>query len=123
MSLRFILHISLCVLLTLVGWWLYLQLSKNSSYSVSSIQLASYWLGLLIFILFSWIFYWILHRRSGQAWMISLVIALVIAIVATTALLIISHDHERQRQKALEQSQEQEAPALETLELDDLAPG
>ena len=123
MSLRFILHIGLCILFALVGWWLYLQQSESSSYSVSSIQVASYWFGLLIFVLFSWIFYWILHKRSGQAWMIALIIALVIAIVSTVALIIISRDHESQRQKALEQSQEPEVPALAVPELDASEPG
>ncbi len=123
MSLRFVLHISLCVLLAIAGWWLYQQLSVNSNYSVSSIQVASYWFGILIFILFSWIFYWILHRRSVKAWVIALIIAALIAVVSTAALLIISQDHEQQRQKALEQIQEPEMPGLDAIGPDAIDPG
>ena len=112
MSLRFIVHLGLCVGLVLIGGWLYLQLSETSSYSVSSIQVASYWFALLVFILFSWFFYWIIHKRSGQAWMIALMIALLIAAISTGTLLFISHEHEAQRQQVLEDSQQSEVEEL-----------
>ena len=119
MSQRFVLHIILCIFLAGIGWWLYLQLSENEINSITSMSVASYWFGLLIFLFISWIFYWILHRRSTKAWLIALFIAFVISVVSTIALLIISHEHEQQRQEALEQSEEleeQEVPELDALE-------
>ena len=126
MSQRSVLHIILCVFLAGVGWWLYLQLSENEINSITSMSVASYWFGLLIFLFISWIFYWILHRRSTKAWLIALFIAFVISVVSTIALLIISHEHEAKRQAeedALNQEQDsedllQQDPDLEELQLE-----
>lgn len=112
MSLRFILHIAVCLLLAAAGWWLFTQLDETGHSSITSIQVAGYWFGILVFILFSWFFYWILNRRSTKAWFIAQGIAVVIAISSTVALLLISHIHEQQR-KAEEELLNQEPEILE----------
>ena len=128
MSLRFTLHFLICVLFAALGWWLFLQLRDNTSASITSIHVAGYWFGFLVFILFSWFFYWILHRRSTKAWFISLMIAGFIAVISTGAMVIVSHDHEQQRQakqEVLNKDQETEIieekleEELEELKLDD----
>ena len=125
MSLRLILHILICVLFAAIGLWLFLQLRDNSTSSITSIHVAAYWFGFLIFVLFSWFFYWILHKRSTKAWLISVILAGFIAIISTGAMVIISHDHEQQRQakeEALNEDQEAdiiEEEIEEELELDD----
>lgn len=97
MTTRFILHVILCIFFAAIGWWLYLQLGKNGYTLITPLSVASYWFGFLIFVFFSWIFYWILHRRSTKSWAIAQLIALLIAITATISMLVISHDHENRR--------------------------
>lgn len=98
MTLRFTLHLLICALLATFGYWLYMQLSINEYDFINSISVASYWFGFLIFLLLSWLLYWILHRRSAKAWAIAQFLSVLIAIISTVALLVISHDHEDRRQ-------------------------
>ncbi len=95
---RFILHIILTLLLLAIGWWLYMQLVGNNS-SFNSIIVATYWFAALVFIFFSWLFYWFVHRLSSTAWMIAFLVALTIAMISTISLLYIS----RENQKKLEE--------------------
>lgn len=98
MTLRFTLHLLICVLLATFGFWLYMQLNINEYKFINSISVASFWFGFLIFLLFSWLFYWVLHRRSAKVWAIAQFISVLIAVISTAALLVISHDHEDRRQ-------------------------
>lgn len=97
MTTRFILHVILCIFFAAIGWWLYLQLENNEYTLITPLSVASYWFGFLIFVFFSWIFYWILHRRSTKSWAVAQFISLLIAIIATISMLVISHDHENRR--------------------------
>ena len=94
MSLRFTLHLFICVLLATFGYWLYTQLNISEYKFINSISVASYWFGFLVFLLFSWLLYWILHSRSLKAWAIAQFISVLIAVISIVALLVISHDHE-----------------------------
>ena len=98
MTLRFTLHLLICVLLATFGYWLYTQLNISEYKFINSISVASYWFGFLVFLLFSWLLYWILHRRSLKAWAIAQFISVLIAVISTVALVVISHDHEDRRQ-------------------------
>ena len=119
MTLRFTLHSILCTFFTGLGWWLYLQLYKDGNGLINSISVASYWFGFLIFVLFSWFFYWILHRRSTKSWLIAQLIALLIAIIATLSILFISHQHENRRKAEKEALLlEQESQSLQSEEDD-----
>lgn len=111
MTQRFTLHIILCIFFAGLGWWLFLKLEYNGNDLINSIFVASYFFGFLVFVFFSWFFYWILHRRSTKIWIVAQLIALLIAIIATTAVLFVSHDHENRRkaeEEALLDKQEQE---------------
>ena len=102
MTTRFILHAILCIFFAAIGWWLYLQLENNGYTLITPLSVASYWFGFLIFVFFSWIFYWILHRRSTKSWAVAQFISLLIAIIATILIVVISHDHESQRKAEAE---------------------
>ncbi len=110
MAPRFILHIILTLLLFSIGWWLYMRLVGTNS-SVNSITVATYWFAALVFIFFSWIFYWFVHRLSSTAWMIALLAALAIAIISTLILLYISQENQKKLEEEsmrLEQEQASE---------------
>ena len=98
MSPRLILHITLTLLLLAIGWWLYAQLvGKNSN--LNSLIAATYWFAALVFIFFSWLFYWFVHKLSTTAWMIAFLAALGISMISTISLLYVS----RENQKKLEE--------------------
>lgn len=97
MTLRFTIHLIFSLLLAIIGYWLYMQLNTNVYSFISSISVASYWFGYLIFLLFSWFLYWILHRRSARVWAIAQFISILIAVISTVSLLMLSYDHEDRR--------------------------
>ncbi len=112
MRLRFLSHVLVCVLLTVVGYILFLQIDDASRNSISSVQVAAYWFGCLIFFLISWILYWVLHGRSNKSWIIAQAIAIAIAIASTIIMLTISREHEQQR-LLKEKTMNQESETLE----------
>ncbi len=104
---RFILHMLLSASLISLGLWLYMQMQTSSHEYIDSIFVASYWFTFLIFLLFSWFFYWVLHKRSTTAWLISLVLAVAIAIAGIIALRIVSKQYQQEIEKAEEVIQQQ----------------
>ena len=108
---RFILHIILTLLLLAIGWWLYMQVVGNTA-NFSSIIVATYWFTALVFIFFSWLFYWFVHRLSSTAWMIAFLVALAIAMISTISLLYISRENQKKLEEEsarLEQEQASES--------------
>ncbi len=97
MPARFILHIIVTIILLSIGWWLYMSIGEGS---YDSMTVATYWFAALVFILFSWLFYWFVHRLKTKAWVIALVLSAVITAIATSALLFYS-------QKSIEQTVEE----------------
>ena len=97
MPARFILHIIVTIILLSIGWWLYMSIGEGN---YDSLTVATYWFAALVFILFSWLFYWFVHRLQTKAWLIALVLSAVIAAIATSALLFYS-------QKSIEQTVEE----------------
>ena len=98
MTTRFIFHVLICLLLAMLGYWFYLQLSTDTYNFINAITVASYWFGYLIFILSSWLFYWILHKRTTKSWIVAQFFSIIIAVISTLSLVIIAHDHEDRRQ-------------------------
>ena len=94
MSPRLILHIILTLLLLAIGWWLYTQLVGNHS-NLNSLIVATYWFAALVFIFFSWLFYWFVHRLGTTAWMIAILTALGISMISTISLLYVSRENQR----------------------------
>lgn len=106
MSARMILHIIATLVLFAVGWWLYMRMQENAYDSIDSTNVAIYWFASLVFIFFSWIFYWITHRLKLKAWIIAQLLALILAAVATYSLLYVSKQHQQQlEEKALQQGE------------------
>ena len=106
MAPRFILHIILTLLLLSIGWWLYTQLTGGHS-NLDSITVAAYWFAALVFIFFSWLFYWFVHRLSTTAWMIALIVSLVVTVISTLSLLYISRENQKKLvEEAIQQEQE-----------------
>ena len=97
MTQRFVLHCLLCIFFAALGWWLYSQVELNNYAFINSITVASYWFWFLIFLLFSWLFYLFLRRRSTKSWLIAQFVAFIIALTATITLLVTSYTHEKQR--------------------------
>ena len=95
MPARFILHIIITLVLFAIGWWIYMHMNDDG-YDINSVTLATYWFATLVFILFSWLFYWFVHRLKTRAWVIALILAVVISLAATIALLYYSREHQQQ---------------------------
>lgn len=105
MPARFILHIIITLVLFAIGWWIYMHMNDDS-YDIDSVTVATYWFAILVFILFSWLFYWFVHRLKTRAWVIALILAVVIALAATIALLYFSREHQQQlEEEAFKQEQ------------------
>ena len=120
---RFILQVILCVFLAGLGYWFYWQLDVSGSDSLNSIPVASYWFGFLIFVLFSWLFYWPLHKFSAKSWLIALLIALIIAVTSTAAMLFIARGYENKinaEEKVLSQDQGPQILSLDSVEEDSI---
>jgi thiol:disulfide interchange protein len=96
MSARLISHITFTIVLFAAGWWLYMRLDDNSYTAVDSVGVATYWFAVLVYVLFSWFFYWIVHRLKLKAWVVAQIFAVVIAAVSTGALLFVSREHQKQ---------------------------
>ena len=111
MSARLILHFVVTLIFFAIGWWLYMRMEDNAYDAIDSVNVAIYWFAVLVYILFSWFFYWIVHRLKLKAWVIGQILAVVIAAVATVSLLFISHEHQKQlEEKAM--LEEQKAQTL-----------
>jgi ABC-type uncharacterized transport system permease subunit len=118
MSARLVLHIITTLVLFSVGWWLYMRMEENAYDAIDSINVAIYWFASLVYILFSWIFYWIAHRLKLKAWVIAQFIALIIAAVSTVVLQYISREHQRQfEQKAMQQQEKSMQEPVDVLEI------
>ena len=72
------------------GDWLLVQLIHGEQNRIGSVFVATYWFGFLVFVLASWI----LHRRLAQPWVPAQLAALLIAGLATTLIVWVSHLHE-----------------------------
>lgn len=108
MSARLILHVILTLVLFVVGWWLYMSIGNAGA--LDSIGVATYWFAMLIYIFFSWLFYWIVHRLRLRVWIIMQVLAILITAVSTGALLYISREHQKQvEEKTIQEQQDEEA--------------
>lgn len=109
---RFIAHMLLSASLASLGLWLYMQMQSSTYQYIDSIFVASYWFVFLIFLFFSWFFYWVLHRRSVIAWLIALVLASFIAIATYIALHIVAEQYQQEIENAeniLQQDLEQDS--------------
>ena len=107
MPARFILHIIVTLVLFVIGWWIYMHLDDNS-YDLDSVTVAIYWFAALVFIFFSWLFYWFVHKLKTKAWVIALILAMIIAAVSTISLLYISRQHQQQlEEEAMFEKQDQ----------------
>jgi len=94
-----------------------MRMEENNDAAIESVNVAIFWFAALVYIFFSWIFYWIVHRLKLKAWLIAQVLALIIAAVATLSLLYVSRDHQqRLEQKAMQQEQDSEKPVLDGTE-------
>ncbi len=86
---------------------------------MNSIPVASYWFGFLIFVLFSWLFYWPLHKFSAKSWLI----ALLIAVTSTAAMLFIAREYENKinaEEKVLSQDQGPQILSLDSVKEDSI---
>ena len=111
MPVRFILHIVITIVLLTIGWWLYMRLD-DSGYDVDSITVATYWFTILVFILFSWLFYWFVHKLNTRAWIIAQLLAVAIAAVSIISLLYISQEHQKMlEEEAMKEEQISEEDA------------
>ncbi len=96
MSARLVIHIVVTLTLFAIGWWLYMRLGENSYDAINSTSVATYWFAMLVYVLFSWIFYWCVHRFRLRAWVIAQVVSAMIAGASTGSLLYISSEHQKQ---------------------------
>ena len=107
MSARLILHIVTTLVLLAIGCWLYMRMQENTYDSIDSTNVAIFWFASLVYIFFSWIFYWIAHRLKLKAWLIAQILALILAAVSTLTLLYVSRDHQQQlEEKTIQQEQD-----------------
>lgn len=106
MSARLILHIILTLVLFAVGWWLYASMDNVGA--LDSVGVATYWFAMLVFILSSWLFYWIVHRLRMRFWIIMQILAIVISAVSTSALLYASREYQKQIEEEVIQEQKDE---------------
>jgi thiol:disulfide interchange protein len=117
MSARLILHIITTIVLLAVGCWLYMRMQENAYDSIDENNVAIYWFASLVYIFFSWIFYWIVHRLKLKAWVIAQILALVFAAVATVSLLYISREYQQQlEEKAMQKNEAASAAQGESVQ-------
>ncbi len=110
MSARLIIHIIVTIVLFTIGCWLYMRLEDSSFDAIDSVSVATYWFAALVYILFSWLFYWFVHRLKLRAWLIAQILAVVIAAFTTGVLLYVSREHQQQlEEKAFLKEQQTEA--------------
>ncbi|MFK7815126.1 MAG: hypothetical protein AB8B92_02220 [Gammaproteobacteria bacterium] len=107
MSARLILHIILSLVLFTVGWWLYMSIGNSGA--LDSIGVATYWFAMLVYMFFSWLFYWVVHRLRLRVWVIMQILAILISAVSTGVLLYVSREHQKQvEEKAIQEQLEEE---------------
>jgi len=116
MSARLILHIITTLILLALGWWLYIRMGDSASDSIDSISVATYWFATLVFILFSWMFYWFVHRLKLKAWIISIILAIIIAVVSTIVLIKVAENNQRKLEDAEMQKQSEQDSGAATVE-------
>ncbi len=108
MSARLILHIILTLVLFSVGGWLYMSIGNVGA--LSSVGVATYWFVVLVYVLLSWIFYWIVHRLRLRYWIIMQILAIVLAAIATASLLYVSREYQQKiEEDAIEELNGEEA--------------
>ena len=119
MSARFIIHSVVTVILFAIGWWLYMRMDGSHKEAIDSVSVAIYWFAILVYALFSWLFYWFVHRLKLRAWIIAQIIAVAIAVVSTGSLLYISREHQKQlEEKAKLDEQDEKSSNSETQQSD-----
>ncbi len=106
MSARLILHIVLTIVLLAVGLWLYMSISNSNV--LGAIGVATFWFAMLIYVFFSWLFYWIVHRFKLRVWVVMQILAVMITAVSTIALLYISREHQQQIDEQAMQDQKED---------------
>jgi len=116
---RFIFHMLLSASLASFGLWLYMQMQHSGNAYIDSILVASYWFTFLIFLFFSWFFYWVLHKRSTKAWLIALVLAALIAIAGIIALRVVAKQYQLETEKTQTEAIQQQAPKQEEQDIVD----
>jgi thiol:disulfide interchange protein len=104
MSVRLISHIVLTLILFAIGWWLYLRIGDAGA--LDSVEVAKYWFAMLVYVFFSWVFYWIAHWFRLRVWLAMQVLAILISAISTGALLYISREHQQQVEEKVTQQQE-----------------
>ena len=114
MSARLILHLVTTLVLFAVGCWLYMRMQESTYDSIDSTNVAIYWFASLVFIFFSWLFYWFVHRLKLKAWLVAQILAITLAAVATLSLLYISREHQQQlEEKILQQKKDADTSSQE----------
>jgi|GEM_PF-2462946 len=117
MSARLVLHIVTTIILFAIGWWLYIRMTDSANDALDATRVATYWFASLVFIFFSWIFYWFVHKLKLKAWIIALLVAVVIAAASTVALQMAAEENQRNLEEAEMQKQsEQKQETPETVQ-------
>ena len=114
MSARMILHIVVTVVLLAIGWYLYADLTSGTGYD--SVTVATYWFAVLVFIFFSWLFYWFVHKLKLKAWLISLILAVLIAAIGSYTLRYIAEDHQQKLEEEVIQKEQEQAQDEEQIQ-------
>jgi len=117
MSARLILHVIVTLVLFAIGWWLYMRLENKSYGAIDSVSVATYWFSVLVYALFSWLFYWIVHGLKLKAWVIAQIIAVVIATISTGSLLFVSREHQKQFEEEVKLQEQEVLDAEEQQEV------
>lgn len=115
MPVRLILHAIVTLVLFAIGWWLYMRMGNRNYGAIDSVSVAIYWFTVLVYVLFSWLFYWMVHRLKFKAWAIAQILAVVIATISTGSIMFLSRKHQKQfeeevnflEQKALDVEEQQ----------------
>lgn len=96
MPVRLILHVIITLVLLAIGWWLYMCLGNRCYGEIDSVSVATYWFAVLVYVLFSWLFYWMVHRLKFKNWAIAQILAVVIATISTSSIMFLSRKHQKQ---------------------------
>ncbi|MEJ2115709.1 MAG: hypothetical protein P8X88_06610 [Gammaproteobacteria bacterium] len=119
MPARFIIHSVVTLILFAIGWWLYMRLLGGYKGEIDSVGVAIYWFAILVYVLFSWLFYWFVNKLKLRAWVIAQIIAIAIAVVSTGSLLYISNEHQKQLEEKAMLEQQEEKSSIQELEQSD----
>jgi hypothetical protein len=100
-----------------------MHLENNTADAINSANIATYWFAMLVYVLFSWLFYWFVHRLKLKAWVISQIFSIIIATGATGSLLFISKEHQKQLEdNAMLEEQKAEDLKSETDQVEEKVP-